>query len=47
MVSENYSQARRDMAKTIGLGRKPKEAAAQAKPAPRGRRKKAEPAEAQ
>ena len=46
MVSENYSQTRRDMAKTIGLGRKRKEAALEEKPAPRGRRKKAEPAEA-
>lgn len=27
MVSENYSQARREMAKTIGLGRKPRVAA--------------------
>jgi predicted transcriptional regulator len=45
MVSENYSQTRRDMARTIGLGRKPKDAANGAKPAPRGRRKKAEPAQ--
>ena len=55
MVSENYSQARRDMARTIGLGRKPNAAASgdspsssgqpkAAKPAPGGRRKKAEPA---
>jgi predicted transcriptional regulator len=42
MVAESYSQARREMAKTIGLGRKPKEAGAQAAPAARGRRKKAE-----
>ena len=28
MVAENYSEARRAMAKTIGLGRKPKNAAA-------------------
>ena len=46
MVAENYSQARRDMAKKIGLGRKPgqtrnpKPAADEAKPkANRGRRK--------
>ena len=48
MVAENYSQARRDMAKKIGLGRKPgqrrgdtapaTDATAPA-PAPRGRRK--------
>lgn len=50
MVAENYSQARRDMAKKIGLGRKPggrgAEAADEAPapaPAPRGRRK-AQPA---
>lgn len=29
MVSENYSQVRRDMAKKIGLGRKPKETPAE------------------
>ncbi len=49
MVAENYSQARRDMAKKIGLGRKPgmkrgsgggaAAAAAKAAPAKRGRRK--------
>jgi predicted transcriptional regulator len=50
MVAESYSQARRDMAKKIGLGRKPGErrstsadasAAATPAPAPRGRRKAA------
>ncbi len=50
MVAENYSQARRDMAKKIGLGRKPAraedaaaadEAAPAATSAPRGRRKAA------
>jgi predicted transcriptional regulator len=44
MVAENYSQARRDMAKKIGLGRKPGETAAPkaaGKPG-RGRRKAAE-----
>jgi predicted transcriptional regulator len=47
MVAENYSQARRDMAKKIGLGRKPARAAdvpaeeATPAPAPRGRRKAA------
>ncbi len=44
MVSESYSQARRDMAKKIGLGRKPRAAGASgaAAPAkPRGRPKKA------
>ncbi|MGJ3627605.1 MucR family transcriptional regulator [Sphingomonas sp. MMS24-JH45] len=55
MVAESYSQARRDMAKKIGLGRKPggrsAEAAAPSEPAPaekapRGRRKAAAPAEA-
>jgi predicted transcriptional regulator len=47
MVSESYSQVRRDMAKQIGLGRKPKEAkpkvqgaALPAKPRGRGRPKK-------
>ncbi|MBW6529020.1 MucR family transcriptional regulator [Sphingomonas sp. RHCKR7] len=50
MVAENYSQARRDMAKKIGLGRKPgarraAEEEATPAPAPRGRRKSA-PAEA-
>jgi predicted transcriptional regulator len=52
MVAENYSQARRDMAKKIGLGRKPgarrgggDEGAPAAAPAPRTRRKAA-PAEA-
>lgn len=39
MVSESYSQARRDMAKKIGLGRKPRDPDAPAKP--RGRPKKA------
>ena len=48
MVAENYSQARRDMAKKIGLGRKPRavepEAAPEAQaPAPK-RRRKATPA---
>ena len=42
MVSESYSQARRDMAKKIGLGRKPRAAAEGGAPAkPRGRPKKA------
>ena len=47
MVAESYSQARRDMAKKIGLGRKPGqrrgEAPAEPAPvaAPRGRRKAA------
>lgn len=48
MVAENYSQARRDMAKKIGLGRKPGRTAAAEPaadeapaPAPRGRRKAA------
>ena len=45
MVSESYSQARRDMAKKIGLGRKPRAANADGAPAtapkPRGRPKKA------
>ena len=56
MVAESYSQARRDMAKKIGLGRKPGQrrgAAAESAPAdaptpapaPRGRRK-AQPADA-
>ena len=48
MVSESYSQVRRDMAKKIGLGRKPgtkmapkaKPAAANAAPKPRGRPRK-------
>jgi predicted transcriptional regulator len=53
MVAENYSQARRDMAKKIGLGRKPRQAAAaepDAAPAPQAeapvpkRRRKAETA---
>ena len=44
MVAESYSQARRDMAKKIGLGRKPAAGskaadAPAATPAPRGRRK--------
>ena len=39
MVSESYSQHRRDMAKKIGLGRKPRDPNAPAKP--RGRPKKA------
>jgi len=50
-VAENYSQARRDMARKIGLGRKPRVAAVEdAAPAPQGpatapkRRRKAEPA---
>ena len=40
MVSENYSTARRDMAKKIGLGRKPgpRMAVSDAKPAKGGRR---------
>jgi predicted transcriptional regulator len=39
MVSENYSQARRDMAKKIGLGRKPGQKVGGAKPAkPRARK---------
>jgi predicted transcriptional regulator len=42
MVAESYSQARREMARTIGLGRKSKEAAEPSTPASRGRRKKAE-----
>src|SRR3954467_7162582 len=44
MVSESYSQARRDMAKKIGLGRKAKAASATANPKPpagRGRTKAA------
>ena len=42
MVSETYSQARRDMAKKIGLGRKPRAAGEGGAPAkPRGRPKKA------
>ncbi|KQN91053.1 transcriptional regulator [Sphingomonas sp. Leaf231] len=48
MVAESYSEARRDMAKKIGLGRKPGErrtesapAAAEPAQAPRGRRKAA------
>lgn len=43
MVSESYSQARRDMAKKIGLGRKPRAAGADGAPTdkPRGRPKKA------
>ena len=51
MVAENYSQARRDMAKKIGLGRKPRQATGeQAAPTPASeapapkRRRKAEPA---
>lgn len=39
MVAETYSQHRRDMAKKIGLGRKPRDPNAPA--APRGRPKKA------
>ncbi len=46
MVSQNYSEARRDMAKKLGLGRKPgprktggEDAGAAAPKAPRGRRK--------
>lgn len=53
MVAENYSQARRDMAKKIGLGRKPGRTAAAEPaadeapaPAPRGRRKAAAAADA-
>ena len=38
MVSENYSQARREMAKKIGLGRKPGQKAPAAKRKPRGRK---------
>jgi hypothetical protein len=49
MVAENYSQARRDMAKKIGLGRKPRAGAedrtasapAAEAPAPKRRRKAA------
>ena len=41
MVSETYSQARRDMAKKIGLGRKPRAKTEGGAPAkPRGRPKK-------
>lgn len=44
MVASNYSQARRDMAHKIGLGRKPKAPEAEpAKPAPTPRKRKAEP----
>ena len=43
MVAENYSQARRDMAKHIGLGRKPKAALEEEKPSAPKRRKKASP----
>ena len=39
MVAETYSQHRRDMAKKIGLGRKPRDP--NAPPKPRGRPKKA------
>jgi predicted transcriptional regulator len=52
MVAESYSEARRDMAKKIGLGRKPgarrtDAAPAAAEPATGGRgRRKAVPAEA-
>ena len=55
MVAESYSQARRDMAKKIGLGRKPGGRTAAAAPsdegaatekAPRGRRKAAASADA-
>lgn len=48
MVAENYSQARRDMAKRIGLGRKPGQTRSNAAstevavPKPRGRKKAAE-----
>ncbi len=41
MVAPTYSEARRTMAKSIGLGRKPKAAAAPAEPAPVARRRKA------
>lgn len=53
MVAENYSKARRDMAKRIGLGRKPTRATAATDetpapaPAPRGRRKAAAAADAE
>jgi predicted transcriptional regulator len=52
MVSESYSQVRRDMAKKIGLGRKPKGEGAASQPAPktlarRGRPKKSAAAEPQ
>ncbi|QJU58013.1 transcriptional regulator [Sphingomonas sp. AP4-R1] len=40
MVAPNYADRRRELAKQIGLGRKPKEAAAPA-PAKRGRKPKA------
>src|SRR6195952_2909619 len=43
MVSENYSQARRDMAKKIGLGRKPGQKVAKAKAAKPRARKAAAP----
>ena len=49
MVSENYSASRREMARKIGLGRKPRSAGSDAAPAggdpnaaPRGRAKKAD-----
>ncbi len=43
MVSENYSQARREMAQKIGLGRKPGQKVAAAKPSkPRARKAAAE-----
>ena len=47
MVAENYSQARRDMAKHIGLGRKPKDAPEEEKPATPKRRRKTKPAAAE
>lgn len=45
MVASNYSEARRSLAHSIGLGRRSKEATSKATPAkaaPRARRKKAE-----
>jgi predicted transcriptional regulator len=50
MVAPTYSEARRTMAKSIGLGRKPGEtnaAKADAKPAPTARKRKAEEAQAE
>ncbi|MFS0772531.1 MucR family transcriptional regulator [Sphingomonas sp. 1P08PE] len=45
MVSENYSESRRAMAKKIGLGRKPGAKVAKADDSAPARRRKAEPAE--
>ena len=52
MVAENYSQSRRDMAKRIGLGRKPRTggddaAAAEAPAAPKRRGRKPKDATAE